>query len=161
MNMSLTSTVCPFTPMVNPLLQSLPHHADSAHPDGVAEALGDIVLQSPSLLHRIIRIASLWDAASSTYTNPLGVGFDPILVSETLGKLHVEAFTKWLSLSLRAQRGDLALYLNFADRGERSNKLKHLLDSARVSMPDGAIPNERNLFLQDLEIIRALIQDEL
>lgn len=136
-------------------------HTDSTAPQPILEAFHDIVLHSPSLLGRVIDLASCWNPSTQKYENRLVAGGDGAWVDEALRKLHFETFTNWLALSLRAQKRDAAIYLNLTDRSERPRRLIQLVSSAACSVPTGAIPEERELFLQDLKIVRALLQDEI
>jgi hypothetical protein len=144
-----------------PFPDSALQQTDSTTPQPILEALNNIVLRSPSLLGRVIDIASCWNASAQKYENPLVAGADGVWADEALRKLHLDTFTNWLALSLRAQKRDLAVYLNRCDRGERPHKLSQLLRSAERSVPAGAMPEERELFTQDLNIVRALLQDEI
>lgn len=64
-------------------------------------------------------------------------------------------------VSLRSQRADIAVYLNSFDSSDRPTKLRRLLDLAEQSVPPAAIPSERQLFLQDLKIIIALLPHDV
>jgi hypothetical protein len=136
-------------------------HSDSTVADPVLEAVNDTVLHSPSLLGRVIDIASHWDQSTQTYGNPLVAGADGAWVDEALRRLHLETFMKWLGLSLKSQKRDLAVYLNLMDRNERPRRLHQLFRDAEYLVPTGAIPEERELFVQDLKIVHALLQDEI
>jgi hypothetical protein len=127
----------------------------------IPEGLSEFVLHSPSLLGRVIQIASCWDAVSEKYQNPPGADFDPAVVDNTMRRMHLEAFTNWLALSLKAQKRDLAVYINLSDYNDRVRKLSQVLRDAERLVPTGANPEERKLFIQDLRIVRALVQEDL
>jgi hypothetical protein len=158
---SIASTIPTFIAPARPAQPPLPQWVAASGAGALVDALGDIVLRSPSVLHRVIRIAELRNASGNTYESPLGPGFDPASVSEALRKLHVEMFANWLTLSLKAQKADLTLYLNLVDRRERLGRLRQLIDRAECAIPVGAIQAERELFMQDLKIVCVLLEDEL
>jgi hypothetical protein len=123
--------------------------------DPIPEALYD-ALQSPSLFGRILLIA----AFRNTSTDQNNVGqterFQTPEIQHALHRLHLEAFTAWLALSLQRQQADINIYLNRTAAADRTSKIKQLALVGERSIPPGAMPPERGLFLQDLRIVRAL-----
>jgi hypothetical protein len=123
--------------------------------DPIPEALYD-ALQSPSLFGRILLIAAFRNT-STDQNNDGHIGrFQTPEIQAALKHLHLETFTAWLTLSLQRQQADINIYLNRTAAADRTSKIKQLAVVGERSIPPGAMPPERGLFLQDLRIVQAL-----
>lgn len=125
---------------------------------GCREALCDSVLRDPSLFARLQIISSLYNRREDRYEHPLSRSYDQADVDRVLRTLHREIFLAWLGLSIRQQKGDLAIYV----RG-RVNPV-HVIQELGVGenlVPPNELSPERNLFLQDIAIVRALLFSDL
>jgi hypothetical protein len=136
-----------------PLPQAAPPRLETEDP--IPEALYD-VLQSPSLFGRILLIAAVRNAATDQYDSGEAACFHTPMVDLALRRLHSEIFTTWLSLPLQRQKADVSVYVNLTPAPERTAKIKNLLNLAERSIPAGAKPPERRLFVQDLKIVQSL-----
>ena len=123
--------------------------------DPIPEALYD-ALQSPSLIGRILLIAAFCNTPTDQNNGGEAGRFQTPDIQNALHRLHLETFTKWLTLSLQRQQADIDIYLNRSAAGDRTSKIKQLAVVGEKSIPLGATPPERGLFLQDLRIVRAL-----
>ena len=125
--------------------------------DPIPEALYD-ALQSPSLFGRILRIAAFRTTATDRYDAGHAARFHTPAIEDALRHLHAEVFTRWLALSLQRQQADINIYLNLSPGADRAAKIKQLIAVAERSMPAGAKPTERQLFVQDLKIVQVLFK---
>ena len=116
------------------------------------EELAEAVLSHPSLFARLLVLAALWVPVKCCYEHPLSGSCGYLETGETLKAWHLSVFTKWLSLSLRHQKADVSAFL--AGDTERVYALRSLGEDA---IPQAANEGERELFLQNLDIIQALI----
>jgi len=123
--------------------------------DPIPEALYD-ALQSPSLFGRILLIAAFRNTSTDLNNGGHAGRFQTPDIQTALHRLHLETFTKWLTLSLQRQQADIDIYLNRSAAADRASKIKQLAVMGERSIPPGALPPERGLFLQDLRIVQAL-----
>jgi len=123
--------------------------------DALPEALYD-ALQSPSLFDRILLIAAFRNTSTDRYDGGHDARFQTSDIQDALQRLHLEAFTTWLTLSLQRQQADISIYLNRSSPADRTAKIKQLAVVGERSIPPGATLSERGLFLQDLRVVQAL-----
>ena len=117
------------------------------------EALNDELCRHPSVLGRLVAIATLWDETSKRYGHKLAAHYGTEETDRVLRRLHQEIFIAWLSLPLRQQQSDVAVYM-----GKLGIKAEWF-DFRKMGiscLPKSASPPERDLFLLDLELIQAL-----
>jgi hypothetical protein len=124
-------------------------------------AMYDTVYQSPFVFGRVMKIAAFWGPATEPYQSERREPFLVPEAQEPLRKLHAETFTKWLTLPLKLQKADITVYLNLFDARERPAKLDKLLEVAEQAVPARVILAERQLFLRDLRIVKALVRYDL
>ena len=105
--------------------------------------------QVPTLFGKLTTLASLRDGDGEAYTHSASErDYGPAETARTLGRLHVQVFTKWLSMGLEQQTSDFTSYLNGAGGAPPENAG----DLARLG-PAGAKAEELSLFTQDLASI--------
>jgi hypothetical protein len=124
--------------------------------DPIPEALHD-ALQSPSLFGRILLIAAFRNESDNNEGGRAG-GFQTPDIQDALHRLHLEAFTTWLTLALERQQADISIYLNRSGAADRAARIKQLAAVGERSIPPGVTQPERGLFLQDLRIVQALFK---
>ena len=122
--------------------------------DGKArEALIDELSRHPSVLGRLVSIAGLWDEQAGVYRHKLAAHYGSEEIHRMIRRLHQEVFVSWLSLPLRQQQADVAIYLSALG-------LKpEWFDFRKMGMscvPQTATLPERDLFLLDLALIQGL-----
>ena len=127
--------------------------------DPIPEALYD-ALQSPSLFGRILLIAAFRNTSTDYNNRGHAERFQTPEIQKALHRLHLDTFATWLTLSLQRQQADINIYLNRSAAADRTANLKQLAVAGERSIPTGAMPPERTLFLQDLRIIQALFNYE-
>ena len=119
------------------------------------EALSDEICRNPSVLGRLVAIASYWDEDGGHYRHKLAAHFGTEETDRALRRLHQETFIAWLSLPLRQQQADVAVYLGaLGIKAEwfDFNKM------GKSCIPKTATLPERDLFLLDLDLIQALMR---
>jgi len=119
------------------------------------EAFTDEISRHPSVLGRLVTVASFWDAESDTYRHKLAVHFGTEETDRALRRLHQEVFIAWLSLPLRQQQADVAIYLGGLGIKAEWFDFKKM---GRSCIPKSATLPERDLFVLDLDLIQALIR---
>lgn len=124
----------------------------TAFSDPVIE-LYEIVHKNPSTFGRLLHIAGLWNPETSTYERGLPARFRGALVSQALSKWHQAFFLDWLARPLAEKERDVALFWN---AGTRAQSVK-LRDLGEAAIPPLVRNEERQLFLQDLSFIQALL----
>jgi hypothetical protein len=72
--------------------------------------------------------------------------------SRTLAQMHHRAFHAWLQLTLDQQRSDFQRFLQSAE-GHEASLSAGRTDALRALVPEGAKPEETNLFVNDLATI--------
>ena len=117
------------------------------------EALSDELCRHPSVLGRLVAIASCHDVNSGRYCHKLAERFGAHETDRALARLHQEIFITWLSLPLRQQQADVAIYM--AGLGIKPEWFD-FDKMGRSCLPKTATLPERDLFLLDLELIQAL-----
>ena len=120
---------------------------------GAYESVCEEIFRHPSVFGRMVGIVLLFDAQTGRYSHRLSERFGIEEIDQVLRRLHSEIFISWLSLPLRQQHADVAVYL--ATLGGRGQPLD-LQALGRQCIPAAAIAAERDLFLQDLALIDAL-----
>ena len=131
--------------------------SDSQYPapgEVLPEALYDAVFGSPSVFGRILLIASLRNSATGRYESGLAANFPDPAVEAALARLHLEVFRSWLMHPVRRQAADISIYLNQCGSAADIRQLKAM---GERSVPAGAKPMERDLFLKDLKIVHVLL----
>jgi hypothetical protein len=127
-----------------------------------AELWRRTLTQIPSLLGRLIYLASLRDLNTGQYQH---FGFAQQVgdkASErTIRRSHTNAFEDWLCLSLSEQREQLDRHLE-ATEVDRVQVLAHWTEFPPYLswVPSHARPAEKDLFRADLEIVIDLIMRE-
>jgi hypothetical protein len=109
------------------------------------------VLRSPSLFGRLVAIASLREQWQE-FTKRLGA--ERLLVAEVdraVRKLQIEVFSTWMTLTLKQQESDLALYLA-TDDAERP-PIQALPALIHRLVPPQALAVEDDLFAMDLALV--------
>jgi len=119
------------------------------------EALADEICRHPSVLGRLVAIASSWDEESSRYRHKLATHFGTEETDRALRRLHQETFIAWLSLPLRQQQADVSVYLGALGIKAEWFDFKKMGTSC---IPKTATLPERDLFLLDLDLIQALLR---
>jgi len=115
----------------------------------------DELSRHPSLLARLVAIATLRDEGSGTYRHPLAAQFGNDEMDRILRRLHQDVFIAWLSLPLRQQQADVSIYL-----GARGIKAEwfDFRKMGKSCLPQTATLPERDLFLLDLDLIQGLLR---
>jgi hypothetical protein len=127
-----------------------------------AELWRRTLAQIPSLLGRLIYLASLRDLNTGKYQH---FGFaqqaGDRASERTIRRSHINAFEDWLCLSLSEQREHLDRHLVAAE-GEREQILAHWKEAPPYLswVPSQALPAQKDLFRADLEIVIDLITRE-
>ena len=117
------------------------------------EAFNDELCRNPSVLGRLVAIANLWDEKGGRYCHKLAAHYGTEETDRVLRRLHQEIFIAWLSLPLRQQQSDVAVYMGkLGIKGEWFDFRK----MGRSCLPKTATLPEKDLFLLDLELIQAL-----
>lgn len=129
--------------------------------DPIPDALYDVLFKSPSLFGRLLKISSCRDASTGRYQQNVASTFRAVEVSDGLGHLHLEIFTKWLNLSLAKQAADIAIYLRAGGAANGRSQLGQLLQIAEQAIPVSAMIPERQLFLHDLSLVKVILEEEL
>jgi hypothetical protein len=109
------------------------------------------VLRTPSLFGRLVAIASLREQWQE-FTKCLGA--ERLLVAEVdraVRKLQIEVFSTWMTLTLKQQESDLALYLA-TDDAERP-PIQALPALIHRLVPPRAFAVEDDLFAMDLAVV--------
>lgn len=126
----------------------------TAFSDPVIE-LYELVQKNPSIFGRLLHIAGLWNPETSRYERELPARFRGASVDQALSKWHQAFFLEWLARPLADKERDVALYWKAAGgTREQARKLRELGESA---IPPLVRSEERQLFLQDLAFIQALL----
>lgn len=150
-------------PRHQPAIDGRPKPESSGHPSLAApqaraaceQELSDQLLRHPSLFGRLIYISALCDTEHEGYTYAFTTDVGDALINQVLGSLHYDVFTAWLSLTLRQTLADLSIAI--AANPKRICLLQNLEDSAKPLIPKQALGAERQLFLQDLAVVKALL----
>jgi hypothetical protein len=73
---------------------------------------------------------------------------------------HLKTFRLWLDLPQREQRADLRRYLSGADSAGVLPQARQHCESPAALVPDSASPHERELFLKDLRLVSASMEND-
>ena len=84
-----------------------------------------------------------------------GASVDTPGSGEFLRRMHLEIFVYWLGLSLRQKERDAGMCCG--NSAPDSARLRTLRRAAEGSIPPDAMKPERELFLQDIELVVALM----
>lgn len=133
--------------------RTLPEHrATQTEP---REAVLDELSRHPSLLGRLVAIASFRDESAGTYHHRLAAQFGPEEMDRLLRRLHQEALVAWLSLPLRQQQADVTIYLGALGIKAEWFDFRKM---GKSCLPETATLPERDLFLLDLDLIQGLLR---
>jgi hypothetical protein len=117
----------------------------------------------PTAYGRMVYLASLRDLNSGVYRHHgLSVVFGRDESAKALKENHEQVFADWLNLSLAAKYKDLLAYLTSAEDPPRL-VIEHWLRSKvyRAQPPNSARTMERELFVQDMEVLLETIRNGL
>ncbi len=98
-------------------------------------------------------VSSLWNPQTGQYSHVLSKNFGGEVIDRVLRRLHYELFVAWLTMPLKQQQSDVAVYMGSAEGKSRSGGLQSL---GTRCIPAAAIRAERELFIQDLGLVEAL-----
>jgi hypothetical protein len=119
------------------------------------EAVTDELSRNPSVLGRLVTVASMRNEQSGSYRHKLAANFGTEEMDRTLQRLHQEVFVTWLSLPLRQQQADVTIYLGgLGIKAEWFDFRK----MGKSCLPPTATLPERDLFLLDLDVIQGLLR---
>ncbi len=133
--------------------------AGEVEKDAAVKAVYDHVLSNPSIIGRLVQLASYWCPQTNVYEQGLAPEFQHSTVTEALRRLHEFVFLSWLGLSLERQKADVTVYLG--GRGTTGSRLRQLRINCMNLVPAGAAEAERELFVDDLSIIETLLENKL
>ncbi len=119
------------------------------------EAVTDELSRNPSVLGRLVAIASTRSEQSGTYRHRLGSNYGTEEMDRVLRRLHQEVFIAWLSLPLRQQQADVTIYLGAL--GIKAEWFDFRKMGKSCVPPTATLP-ERDLFLLDLDLIQGLLR---
>jgi hypothetical protein len=118
--------------------------------------------QIQSIFGRLVYLASLRNSNTGRYEHHgLALIYGEEEADLVLRKSHSEAFVEWINYGLEQQKADLDLYLS-ALSTDRKTVVETWLRLApyRNMMPGSAAPQERQLYLTDLETLLWLLRNE-
>lgn len=150
-----TSRRNPPAPPIPPVPAAIPPAQESS----AAEFFQGTLEQISTIFGRLVHIAALRDASTGRYHHPL-LGFVSTTkeLNEIVGRAHVSTFTRWLSLNVAQQRGDLARYLG-QDETNQAMLLRRIWESGAMAStaPPSASSHEKLLFTTDLAMLVPLM----
>jgi hypothetical protein len=112
------------------------------------------LLQIPTLLGRLVYLASLRDRNTGQYEHPeLSDVLGRESADQVLRHSHLQVFSQWIGWSLEEKKADLDEYL-------REGVEQQLIRDYPSLIPAGARDMERQLYLSDLETLLALVRFE-
>jgi hypothetical protein len=117
--------------------------------------LYELVLKTPSLLGRLVYIASLWNPQTSRYDRYLPQRFRSVDADKALANWHLVFFTEWLSLSLEEKQKDVAIY--WKSLGGSRDQIRAIRERGEAAIPPLVRAEERNHFIRDLMLIQAML----
>ena len=117
--------------------------------------LYELLLQNPSILGRVIQVSNLWSPETSRYERDLPDRFRTAEVDKAIARWHQSFFREWLALPLRQKEADVLLHWNAPGSGREQGK--RIRDVGQAAIPPLVHSAERDLFLQDLSFIQALL----
>lgn len=120
------------------------------------------VSQIPSIYGRLVYLGRLRNSDTGRYEHHgLAVMFDEILADSALRESHLRSFRDWLNFDLEQQRADLELYLSEQPTSRRTLLETWLrLAPYRSTIPAGASPADRDLFLGEFEVLLRILLNE-
>ena len=131
-------------------------YAESRHNQTeLREAVTDELSRNPSVLGRLVAIASMRDELNGTYHHKLAANFGSEETDRTLQRLHQDIFVTWLSLPLRQQQADVTIYLGALGIKAEWFDFRKM---GKSCLPPSATLPERDLFLLDLDLIQGLLR---
>ena len=119
------------------------------------EAVIDELSRNPSVLGRLVTIASTRDEQSGAYRHKLAANYGTEEMDRILRRLHQEVFVTWLSLPLRQQQADVMIYLGALGIKAEWFDFRKM---GKSCLPPSATLPERDLFLLDLDLIQGLLR---
>ena len=116
------------------------------------ELVREEVFRSPSSFGRLAAISSLRRAEGDYHRRYLATRFRTTEIDRVLERLHMEAFTRWLRLTLSQQESDLRAYLanRTADK-----------PGTNILIPLAAHPAEVDSLVQGLCIVASKLRAEV
>ena len=121
-------------------------------------AVREIGCRSPSILGRLIAIATLRDVRAPEHQE-LAARYGAERIEPILKQLHEQTFGDWLHFSLEDQTEDLKVYCRSTNAGEEM--LIGLPGLVERSIPEGRQNFERRLVLSDLEVVIGIARTEI
>jgi hypothetical protein len=121
----------------------------------VREAISDELSRHPSVLARLVMLASFWDEETGAYSHKLAAHYGTEEMDRTLRRLHQEVFVAWLSLPLRQQQADVSIYISALGIKAEWFDFRKM---GKSCLPRTATLPERDLFLLDLDLIQGLMR---
>jgi hypothetical protein len=118
--------------------------------------------QIATVFGRLVYLNSLRDQITGKYEHHgLGLIFGEKQAATALKDSHRRAFEEWLGFTLEQQKADLDLYLSELVEDKRP-VIEHWISSSpyRNLPPKSARPEEKALFLADLEALLWLLKNE-
>ncbi|NWF85508.1 MAG: hypothetical protein HXY18_16965 [Bryobacteraceae bacterium] len=120
------------------------------------------VSQIPSIYGRLVYLGRLRNTDTGRYEHHgLAAMFDEALADSALRESHLSSFRDWLNSDLEQQRADLELYLSEQPTSRRTLLETWLrLAPYRATIPAGASPADRDLFLGEFEALLRILLNE-
>ena len=118
--------------------------------------------QIPSIYGRLVYLASLRNANTGRYEHHgLALIHGEKEADTALRESHTQAFQEWLNFGIEQQKADLDLYLS-AFSADKNNLIETWIRLApyRNMVPTTVRPQERDLYLADLESLLWLLKNE-
>jgi hypothetical protein len=119
------------------------------------EAITDEISRHPSVLARLVALASFWDEKAGTYRHKLAAHYGADEIDRILRRMHQEVFVTWLALPLRQQEADVTIYLSALGIKSEWFDFRKM---GKSCLPQSATLPERDLFLLDLDLIQGLMR---
>jgi len=139
----------------NPRGIPIPKPEPSLTSNEAREAISDELSRHPSVLARLVALASFWDEETGAYRHKLAAHYGTEEMDRTLRRLHQEVFVTWLSLPLRQQQADVNIYLGALGIKAEWFDFRKM---GKSCLPQTATLPERDLFLLDLDLIQGLMR---
>ena len=115
----------------------------------------ELVQGSPSVLGRLMQIAAFWNSETGRYERGLSDRYRTSEMDKALTRWHRAFFVDWLSSSLSEKERDAAVY--WASSASTREPGKKLRDLGEGAIPPLVRAEERQLFLQDMAFLQALL----
>lgn len=104
---------------------------------------------------RLIYIPNLWNPQTSRYDRSLPERFRSAEVDRAVARWHHVFFTEWLSLTLEQKQTDVGLY--WTSIGGIREQIKTIRQEGEAAIPPLVRAEERQLFMQDVALVGALL----